>query len=143
MPDNRKDRRTQEAKLKKSGKNTAKITQALNTAAIIQENGSPEVATEICEQVIKTAPANPDVLNILGVLSCQKGKFDQAIAMIKDAITLAPDKYNFYNNLGKAQMGAGKPQDAIASFKKSLELNPNNAEARSNIAKVLQELGVN
>jgi protein O-GlcNAc transferase len=141
MSDTRKQRRAQEAKLKKSGAVPSKIQQAINSALIMHQSGNLAGAAEIYEKIITIAPSNPDVLHLLGVLSYQKGKFDQAINMISKAIALAPNNPGFYNNLGNAQIGAGQMQNAVASFKKSLALDPKNTDAINNIGAALHELG--
>jgi predicted O-linked N-acetylglucosamine transferase (SPINDLY family) len=138
----RKDRRAQSAKQKKS-KNIAapeQVQKAITVALGLHQSGNLAAASELYQKIIEVAPNNPDTLHLLGVLSYQKGKFEQAVNMIEKAIALSP-KSAYYSNLGNAQIGLGAHEQAVASFEKSLELSPANTNTINNIGAALHELG--
>ncbi|MBX7223967.1 MAG: FKBP-type peptidyl-prolyl cis-trans isomerase [Blastocatellia bacterium] len=79
-----------------------------------------------------------DELNTLGYGLMSKGKFKEAIEILKLNVTAYPQSANVYDSLGEAYMRNGEKEQAIASYKKSLQLDPNN----KNAVEMLKQLGV-
>ena len=75
-------------------------------------------------------------MNLLGYLSLQNGKTEEAIELFKLNVLAYPGSSNVYDSLGEAYMKAGKNELAIKNYQKSLELNPDN----TNAVQMLQKL---
>jgi Flp pilus assembly protein TadD len=69
---------------------------------------------------LAAAPHHADSLQLLGVLSCQTGWAEAAVALIGQAIQIISDNPAYFNNLGTALQAQGKPADAIARYTEAL-----------------------
>lgn len=63
------------------------------------EQGRLNEAENIYRQILETAPNNPDILNLLGLIAQQKGLHAQAVDYFYQAIRLAPGHAPFHFNL--------------------------------------------
>lgn len=75
-------------------------------------------------------------LNRIAYHWMEKGKYSDAIKVLKLAIEALPGSYNLYDSLAEAYLKDGQTELAIQNYKKALDLNPKNDNAR----KVLEQL---
>ena len=66
----------------------------------LHEQGRLDEAENIYRQILETAPTNPDVLNLLGLIAQAKGRHAQAVELFYQAVKNAPSHAPFYFNLG-------------------------------------------
>ncbi len=58
---------------------------------------------------------NPDALHLLGLVTHQAGRLDEAVELIEKAISRAPDAARYHNNLALALDDLGRLDDAEPS----------------------------
>jgi tetratricopeptide (TPR) repeat protein len=80
------------------------------------------------ERAILLSPAEPNVLNSLGVCYGYLGQTDKAMAYFERALTAAPQDFMANYNLGYTLMGQGRLAEARQRLEKSLALAPDHAE---------------
>lgn len=107
----------------------------------LHNNGRLDEAAAIYRQILETAPDNPDVLNLLGLVAQAKGVHIEAIELFYKAIRQTPQHAPLYFNLGISLDAWNKPIEAIDNFKKALELAPDMKEAWNSLATVYRRLG--
>jgi len=78
----------------------ATLVEALQTGIQHHQAGQLDEAAAIYRQVLATFPDQPDALHLLGVVSLQQGRYEEALAPISKAIELKPDAADFHGNLG-------------------------------------------
>ena len=88
------------------------------------EQGRLNEAENIYRQILETAPNNPDILNLLGLIAQQKGLHAQAVDYFYQAIRLAPGHAPFHFNLALSLENDNKPAEALQSYQDALRLNP-------------------
>ncbi|MFV0627202.1 MAG: tetratricopeptide repeat protein [Alphaproteobacteria bacterium] len=110
-------------------------------AVQLHENGNLESAEKIYRQILETAPENPDVLNLLGLVAQAKGIHTEAIQLFYKAIKQAPTHAPFYYNLAISLEAWEKPLEAIEAYQNALKHSPNIPEAYLQIANIY--LGLN
>ncbi len=76
-------------------------------------------------------------LNILGLLSLEKGKAINAVELFEKAISIDPQYTDSYNNLGKCYIDLEKLNLAFLNFKKAYKINPLSDLPIINIANIL------
>ncbi len=92
--------------------------------------------------LVQQYPDTAVLHNILGAISFDKGKNDQAIKHFKKVISLKPCHPHAYNNLGVVLIRMQAYKEAKFNLKKAIELKPEYAEAYNNLGnahKALEE----
>ena len=107
----------------------------------LHEQGHLNEAENIYRQILETAPTNPDILNLLGLVAQAKGRHAQAVDLFYQAIKNAPDHAPFYFNLGLSLENDHKPIEALQAYQDALRLNPDFKEACNNIGDIHNSLG--
>jgi len=69
------------------------------------------------------------------------GRFDEAIAVLRDALRAYPENWTLRYELGRAQTAAGKESDAMATYKKMVQDNPRDLDARWRLIGILRGKG--
>lgn len=115
---------------------------AINQAAqLAARNGSNDKVFEIAEKAYKAFPnANPVYLQLMINGRIEKGKFDEAAAMLDEAISAAPDNkqlsqlYSVKGTLFDAQKNM---DEALKCFEKAVSLDGENMLAQINLGRAL------
>lgn len=87
------------------------VTILNNLAWILGKQKKPE-ALEVGERAIKLAPRNGAVLDTVGRLYMEGGKFDRAVELLGEAVRLDPTSAATRVNFAKALIGAGQADKA-------------------------------
>jgi len=103
--------------------------------------GRLDEAESLYRQMLSADPRHADSLNMLGVVTFQKGDPELAIELISQAITLKDGTAEFHSNLGIVLTRLGKNAQAIASHEKALALKPNYPGALYNLGNALMGQG--
>jgi tetratricopeptide (TPR) repeat protein len=77
----------------------------------------------------------------LGIIYWQTGKFDDAIAQLREVIRLKPDYAEAYYTLGTVYKQAGKLPESAQALHQALRLQPDFAGAHTTLAAVLRQQG--
>ncbi len=79
------------------------------------------------------------LLNRLGYVFIQQGKFKEAIKVLQLNVEAYPSSSNVYDSLGEAYMRNGDKQLAIENYEKSLKLDANNTNAVEKLKKLKEQ----
>lgn len=110
-------------------------------ALALHEQGQFDEAENLYRQILETAPQNPDVLNLLGLVAQAKGIHNEAVELFYKAVCKAPTHAPFYFNLALSLDLWGKPHEALDNYRKALKIDPGIKEAWNNIGTLCQKLG--
>ena len=110
-------------------------------ALSLHESGQLAAAEQIYRQILETAPEQPDVLNLLGLIAQAKGVQSEACGLFYRALKAAPGRAPYYFNLAFSFKLDRKPLEALENFQKALELDPAIAAAYDEIALIYEQLG--
>lgn len=100
------------------------IDPLLTEAMAKHQAGDLKIAEILYKEILSIDPKNPDVLNLLGVISLQSNRLQEASRLIRKAIVIDPTIAEYHYNLGEVLLHKGDDKAAIAYFRKSLEINP-------------------
>lgn len=109
-------------------------------ALSFHEQGRFDEAENLYRQILETAPQNPDVLNLLGLVAQAKGVHNQAVELFYQAITQAPMHAPFYFNLALSLDSGEKPYEALDNYHKALKLDSTIKQAWNNIGTIYKNL---
>lgn len=101
----------------------------LQKAVDLHNQGNFDEAEILYRQILETAPKNPIVLNLLGMIAQSKNAHNQAIELFYAAQKHNPNEPMYPFNLGFSLLQIGKFSEAEASFSKALNLSANFKEA--------------
>jgi len=103
--------------------------------------GDLTAARACYEGVLRENPAQPDALNLLGVIADQEGRHEEAVVLIRRAIAVAPRAAAFQDNLGNALLASGATDEAESAYRQAIALDADYPEARYNLANLLRWRG--
>lgn len=98
-------------------------------ALSLHEQGRLDEAESLYRRILETAPQNPDLHNLLGMVAQAKGLHSEAVNWFYRAVRLAPDHAPFYFNLALSLDADHKPSEAADAYMDALRLNPSFKEA--------------
>lgn len=98
-------------------------------------------AEDAYRQALARDPAHTDACLNLGVLLCEAGRADEAVALYGNALAHRPDAALLHYNLAIALEDAGRESEALAAYERSLALVPSLADAHYNAARLHEKLG--
>ena len=96
-------------------------------------------AENLCYQVLDSYGKHPDALHVLGLISYQMGKYDDAVGFLSNAIEYNPRVAVFYYNLGIILTALGEKRKAISAYKNSISIKPTYTEALNNLGLLLYD----
>ena len=104
----------------------------INLAVYLAQNGRPQEAVPLFEEVVQQMPGDAKVHNSLGILLAnQPGRLEEAISQFEAAVRLHPDFVAAQYNLGTAlSQIPGREAEAIAHFEAVQRIEPSPAVAQ-------------
>jgi predicted O-linked N-acetylglucosamine transferase (SPINDLY family) len=105
------------------------------------QRGQRAPAEQLCWDMLRLEPLQPDAIYLLGVLALEAGQSARAILHFHHAATLQPTNAVVHNALGEAYRVAGRPGEAAACFREALRHDPNLAAPHHALGLVLLEQG--
>ncbi len=100
-----------------------------------KEKGLAQLKTLVAEQRHAAGPES--MIRIASQLS-QRGRHEQAIALLQVALLLHPHAANLFDRLGELYLMQGRKADAVAQYKKALGIDPNLENAKRMLEKLSQ-----
>lgn len=104
------------------------------------ESGDLSGAETGYHRIIASDPRHAGALHLLGVLTHQRGRHEEALATIASAIALDPSRAIFHNNQGVVLGTLGRLDEAMAAYREAIRLRPSYADAHSNLGAILHLL---
>src|SRR4051794_17787085 len=118
------------------------LNDLLQAALTHHRAGRLPEAERLYRQILSQQPAQPDTLQLLGVLRGQAGKPAEAADLIRRAIAASPmPQAAWHSNLGKFLTDAGDLDGAEEACRRAVELKPDFAEGHVNLGNVLRLAG--
>ena len=102
----------------------AKDSSRLAQAVAHHQAGRLAEAEQGYRAALSADPQHPDALHLLGVLSLQSGRADEAVALIGKALERSKGVADYWDNLGSALRAAGRAADAIQAHRRAAPLDP-------------------
>jgi tetratricopeptide (TPR) repeat protein/glycosyltransferase involved in cell wall biosynthesis len=100
----------------------------------------PEAET-IYRRILQRHPDHADALHLLGLLSFQTGRPDEAVRLMTRAVGIKSEVATFHNDLALALRAQSKLDEALTHLQQALVLDPDYAEAHQNLGVVLTDRG--
>ena len=113
------------------------VDDLLREAVAHHQAGRLAEARTLYEGVLRLDEANPNALNLLGMVHHAQERNEHAAELIARAIEAAPSVAGFHNNLGTVRLAQRRPVEAEACFRKALEIEPQYVEAINNLGVAL------
>lgn len=107
------------------------------------EQGDLSIARRHYEAALALTPDQPDALHLLGVITDQEGRHDEAVEMIRRAIALSPQAAAFHGNLGTALLATGDMIGAEAAYRRAVALDASYVEGCVNLGNLMRRKGDN
>jgi serine/threonine-protein kinase len=86
-------------------------------------------------------PDEPDALRFQSVMFKILGRFDEAVAMAREATQRAPDASSLWNGLGDTLLAAGRNAEAVDALKRAISLKPGYGAALERLELALFRIG--
>ena len=117
------------------------LDEAMSVALALQQAEQWAAAEDIYSRILEVAPDHADALHFSGVLAHQRGRSDDAVALIERSLGLEPEQADWHSNLGIVLQDRLRLDEAIAAYRRAIELDPTHANAHSNLGVVLRAKG--
>ncbi len=114
----------------------AMFDEALN----LFDNGDFENAEIIARQLIETAPDNPEILNLIGLIAQAKGLHHEACSYFSVALRQKPNTASYLFNLAFSLKSSNQLSDALFNYNKVLQIAPHIKETHNEIACIYEQL---
>jgi len=116
------------------------IQQALNTASRFLHAGNLGAAEAALAPHL-SPPADPYVLNALGVVRLNQGRAGEALGLFEQAVRREPREAQFHFGQGRTLGALGRGDEALAAFAAALKLKPDFLEAQFEKGSLLHRTG--
>lgn len=113
---------------------SSEIRTAIESIATFCAEKRFDDAEQLCRKILVEFPENAEILKLLGVILCKKGKPERALSFLQKALTLKPDAADIMNLIAIAFAELGRYDDAEEFYNKALSINPEYSEAFYNLA---------
>ncbi len=98
------------------------------------QSGDRRRAEIIYRSILQESPSHAGAWHMLGLLSFQQKRYEQAKVEIERALALCDTKAVYHNNHGAVLRELGQHNEAKTAFQKALDIRPNYPDALSNLA---------
>jgi tetratricopeptide (TPR) repeat protein len=102
-------------------------------AVALHHAGKLEAAGRLYRRILAMRADHPGALSGLGMIECQRRRFDRATALLEKAAAMAGDNPGYAMNLGAVYDAAGKFDRAAASYARAIRLAPRYADPYYNL----------
>ncbi|MEY4598667.1 MAG: hypothetical protein RLZZ445_1464, partial [Pseudomonadota bacterium] len=105
------------------------------------QSGNPDLADQICRQVLTETGDMPDALFLLGMIALQTARLPQAEHWFARLVAVDPANAAAHNNLGGVLYHLNRHQQAVECFDCAISLKTDDAGAYNNRGAALNALG--
>jgi Flp pilus assembly protein TadD len=92
-------------------------------------------------KLLRQAPKNAEVLNMLAIAEVQLANVNAAIEFAMQAVEANPSEARYQNTLGTCLWMGGHSGDAIDTLRRAIRVNPALSEAHANLGEILEMKG--
>ncbi len=117
------------------------VGEAIAYATQLQRRHQLDGAEALYGRVLEAAPGHPDALHFLGLLRFQRGRAEEAVALLLQAIAQAPDFPDVHGNLGNLYTALGRLAEAEVSYRRAIALDPQRADFHNNLGVLYRVTG--
>ncbi|MEM9305429.1 MAG: sulfotransferase, partial [Pseudomonadota bacterium] len=103
--------------------------------------GDLEGAEDLCEQGLAAESDFPPLLELSGVVACQRGRLDIGVERFRWLVQLTAENPSAWFNLGNALLGMGTWDEAREALRRADELAPDNTEILVALGTALRNTG--
>src|SRR5262245_45980614 len=103
---------------------TLTVPHAVQRAIAAYERGAWGEAEILCRRVLAVEPDAFDALNLLGIITAQTRRTQQAVELLGHAVAVNPANAAAHVNYGNILQRSGRLDDALASYNRALGLAP-------------------
>ncbi len=114
------------------------VESILSEAMAKHRAGDLDAAETLYNNILAIDPGDPDVLNLLGVLSLQCERLEEAGRLIRKAINVDSTIAEYHYNLAEVLRHQGDTDSAQKCYRQSLELNPQLEIAKDHLASLTE-----
>lgn len=100
-----------------------KVDTILNGAVALHRNGRSREAEQAYRRVLELEPGNPDALGLLGLILKDRGRYDEALMLLRQSLSINPTAITYYN-LGATLEARGDVPGCVSAFRQAVALNP-------------------
>ena len=93
-------------------------------------------AEELLNAILKTAPNDPDALNLLGVVRAKQSRATEAERLFRRALARSPSHLSAHINLGELLLNNNRPAEAMPILLRAHKLAPDRPEINLNLARL-------
>ncbi len=90
---------------------------------------------------LKQTPDDARLLQRLGLVVFERGRWAEGTALVERAIALRPDASVYWSNLGEMYRAQRQSEKAEQAMAEAIRLNPRRAAAFANLGLLLLEIG--
>ncbi|WP_218511480.1 tetratricopeptide repeat protein [Variovorax sp. dw_308] len=109
------------------------LDDALKLAVAMHCANGLDDAEKVYGRILAVAPDHADALHFMGVLRHQRGRSDQALALIRRSLALNAGVPDWHNNLGNVLLETGHLDEAAAAYEEAVRLGPDRADIHNNL----------
>src|SRR5579864_7171726 len=102
------------------------------------QSGQFSEAEKCCHEILANDPDHADSFHLLGLISANTEKYDQAVEFFGSAIRKNPNNADYFSNLGTILQRQGRFDEALKSFDLALSLKLDSADTWIKLGNVLQ-----
>ncbi|THD53799.1 MAG: tetratricopeptide repeat protein [Bradyrhizobium sp.] len=102
------------------------------------QSGQFSEAEQCCREILADDPDHAESLHLLGLISAETNRCDQAIEYFAQAIRKNPNNADYFSNLGTVLRRQDRFEEALKSFDLALSLKPDSAATWIKLGYVLQ-----
>ncbi|MEJ8849315.1 tetratricopeptide repeat protein [Variovorax rhizosphaerae] len=117
------------------------LDDALKLAIAMHRAHGLDDAEKVYARILAVAPDHADTLHFMGVLQHQRGRSEQALALIRRSLALNGSLPDWHNNLGNVLLETGHLDEAAAAYEEAVRLGPDRADIYNNLGVLRREQG--
>nr|WP_159107079.1 tetratricopeptide repeat protein [Azospirillum sp. B4] len=117
-----------------------RIQALISQALTFQARGQLHEAEQLLAQVLAVEPAEPDALQLMGLIAKRNGKLEEAERLLRLSLAVNSRQPHVNYNLGNLLKDTGRPADALPFYEKAILHKPDYTEAYTNRAECLVAL---
>lgn len=111
------------------------------SAATVARNAVWNDEVRLWSDTFAKSPGSARTANNLGSALERAGRFEEALAPLREAVALEPDYARGHNNLGIVLHRLERLDEAIAQYREAVRLSPRYADAHRNLGSALAGVG--